>query len=48
MQEPTKNIPTVLIILGATGDLMSKKIAPAIFNLFDKGNIQSKFKVRGF
>jgi len=48
MREPIRNIPTVLIILGATGDLMSRKIAPALFNLFDKNNLPQKFDIIGF
>jgi len=48
MPEPTRNIPTVLVILGVTGDLMSRKIAPALFNLFDKNNLPQKFEIIGF
>lgn len=42
---PTKNIPTVLIIYGATGDLMSRKIAPALFNLYKKDKLPKLFRV---
>lgn len=41
------NIPTVLIIFGATGDLMARKIVPAIFNLFKKNKLPKMFKVIG-
>lgn len=43
----TKNIPTIFIILGSTGDLMARKIAPALFNLFEKNKLPSMFKVVG-
>lgn len=42
-----KNIPTILIILGATGDLIEKKIAPALFHLFENQNLPSLFKIIG-
>lgn len=42
-----KNIPTVLVIFGATGDLMTKKITPALFNLFLKGKLPKLFRVVG-
>jgi glucose-6-phosphate 1-dehydrogenase len=41
------NIPTVLIIFGATGDLMSRKIVPALFNLFIKKKLPRMFKILG-
>lgn len=44
----TKNIPTVFIIYGATGDLMGKKIVPALFNLYKKGKFPNLFKIIGF
>src|SRR3989344_3394388 len=39
-----KNIPTVLVIFGATGDLMTKKITPALYNLFLKGKLPKLFR----
>lgn len=42
------NIPTILIIMGATGDLMSLKIAPALFHLYQKKKLPNMFKVIGF
>ncbi len=42
-----KNIPTVLVIFGATGDLMKKKIAPALFNLHCKGKLPRMFRLIG-
>ena len=44
----TKNIPTVFIIFGATGDLMSKKIVPAFFHLYKKNKLPKLFKIIGF
>ena len=43
-----KNIPTVLVIFGATGDLISKKIAPALYHLFTKNKLPNMFKVIGY
>jgi glucose-6-phosphate 1-dehydrogenase len=48
MKNKEKNIPTVLVILGATGDLMQRKIAPALFHLFERNKLPDKFKVLGF
>ena len=43
----TTNIPTVLIILGATGDLMTRKIAPTLYHMFGNGSLPNMFKVVG-
>ncbi len=43
----TRNIPTVFIIYGATGDLMGKKIVPALFHLYKKGKFPHLFKIIG-
>ncbi len=43
----TKNIPTVLIIFGATGDLMTKKITPALFNLYKKDKLPKMLRIVG-
>jgi len=42
-----RNVPTVLIIFGATGDLMTKKIAPALFNLFKKDRLPKMLRIVG-
>ncbi len=42
------NLPTILIIFGATGDLMRKKIAPALFNLYKKGKLPERFRIIAF
>jgi len=48
MPEVTKNIPTVFIIFGATGDLMAKKIAPALFHLYINKKFPHLFKIIAF
>lgn len=41
-------LPTILVIFGATGNLMTTKITPALFHLFDKERLPELFKVVGF
>ena len=43
-----RNFPTILIILGATGDLMRKKIVPALFNLYKEGKTPKLLHIIGF
>lgn len=43
----TESPPTSLIIFGATGDVMSKKLVPALFYLFDQGRLPVNFSVIG-
>ena len=40
-------VPTILVIFGATGDLMGRKIAPAIFHLYCKNKLPKLFRVIG-
>ncbi len=40
--------PTVLTVFGATGDLMARKIVPALFYLGGKGVLPERFAVVGF
>ncbi len=40
--------PTVLVIFGATGDVVAKKIVPALFRLFAAGRLPTSFRVVGF
>ncbi|GIW66506.1 MAG: hypothetical protein KatS3mg095_0404 [Candidatus Parcubacteria bacterium] len=47
-QQLAKNIPTIFIIFGATGDLSKKKIVPALFHLFKKNKLPKYFKIIGF
>lgn len=39
--------PAILTVFGASGDLMSKKIIPALYSLFENGKLPTKFKVIG-
>ena len=41
-------IPTILVILGATGDLAGKKIFPSLWHLFQHGRLPGRFMVIGF
>ena len=46
--EPTeKSTPTIIIIIGATGDLTWRKLIPAIYNLYLDKWIPEKFAVLG-
>lgn len=38
----------VLVVLGATGDLVAKKIAPALYSLFKDNKLPTNFKMLGF
>lgn len=44
---PALTFPTILVILGATGDLTARKIAPALFNLHEKKKLPGRFRVVG-
>lgn len=48
MPKAEDNTPTVLVVLGATGDLMRRKITPALFHLFEKDVLPDRFAVVGF
>ncbi len=48
MNSLNKNIPTIIIVLGATGDLMKKKIVPALFNLYEGKKLPKLFHIIGF
>ncbi|MDP2654109.1 MAG: decarboxylating 6-phosphogluconate dehydrogenase [Candidatus Omnitrophota bacterium] len=43
----TCDIPTILVVLGATGDLIKKKIIPSIYHLYDNQRLPSRFCVIG-
>ena len=47
MNNKSTNIPTILVILGATGDLMKKKIVPSIYHLQQHRRLPDKFRVVG-
>src|SRR5690606_31351419 len=38
----------VFVIFGATGDLMAKKIAPALFHLYRNGKFPKMFRIIAF
>lgn len=40
--------PTTLIIFGATGDLVAKKIIPSLFNLYKENFFKEKFQIVAF
>ena len=40
--------PTILVVFGATGDLMARKIVPSIFHLYRKALLPERFRVVGF
>ncbi|MDO8557321.1 MAG: glucose-6-phosphate dehydrogenase [Candidatus Jorgensenbacteria bacterium] len=39
--------PTIMVVLGATGDLMAKKIVPALFHLHKEQALPSRFRLVG-
>jgi glucose-6-phosphate 1-dehydrogenase len=48
MTSQKPNIPTVFVIFGATGDLTSRKIAPAVFRLYEKRKLPAMLRIIGF
>lgn len=42
------SIPTTFVVFGATGDLMARKIAPALFRLFEQKQLPVGFRLIGF
>ncbi len=48
MERNKFELPTVFIIFGVTGDLMKRKLLPALFNLHIEQLLPKKFEVRGF
>ncbi|MDA3937441.1 MAG: glucose-6-phosphate dehydrogenase [Actinomycetota bacterium] len=42
------NIPTILTVFGATGDLMARKIVPSLYHLRSRGLLPDHFHVIGF
>ncbi|MBI4093827.1 glucose-6-phosphate dehydrogenase [Candidatus Kaiserbacteria bacterium] len=45
---PDKNVPTIFAAFGATGDLMRRKVIPAVFHLWEQGELPERFRVVGF
>lgn len=48
MPRQVKGIPTIIVLFGATGDLVQKKILPALYQLFRSGQLPKKFHIVGF
>ena len=48
MNGNNKKIPTVFVIFGATGDLMARRLVPALFYLYKKKQLPPLFSVVGF
>ncbi len=48
IQDKQNLLPTILVILGATGDLMRRKLTPGLFHLYQKGHLPPLFQVIGF
>jgi len=48
MREHEQSLPTILVILGATGHLMATKLASSLFRLWEKGLLPPLFQVVGF
>jgi len=42
------NLPTSIVIFGASGDLTQRKLVPSLFNLFRKGRLPKQFRVVGY
>ena len=47
MMNQSVSVPTIMVVLGATGDLMRKKIVPALFNLYASGRLPRLFHLIG-
>jgi len=47
MNTSKSHVPTTFVVLGVTGDLMTKKIAPALFNLHERGLLPPHFRLVG-
>jgi glucose-6-phosphate 1-dehydrogenase len=47
-QLPVSDKPTTFIIFGASGDLTRRKLIPALYSHFAKGNLPNGFNVIGF
>lgn len=45
---PPHNFPTALVIFGVTGDLMSRKVTPALFDLYEHKKMPPMMRIIGF
>lgn len=41
-------MPTIFVIFGATGDLMARKVLPALFHLYITDQLPERFRIVGF
>ena len=48
VERKLENFPTILIIFGATGDLMERKLLPSILHMWQTGSLPKLFRVIGF
>ncbi len=48
MIAPARNIPTIFVAFGATGDLMRRKVLPALFYAYKHNELPQMFRVIGF
>lgn len=48
MLQSKDNIPTIFTAFGASGDLMRIKVVPALFHLYQSGELPTMFRVVGF
>jgi glucose-6-phosphate 1-dehydrogenase len=48
MVAPDNNIPTIFAAFGASGDLMRRKVLPALYYSFTRGELPEHFRVIGF
>lgn len=44
----TKNVPSIFVIFGVTGDLAAKKIIPSLWHLFRQNRLPNQLSVIGF
>ena len=42
------DLPTSIVIFGASGDLTKRKLVPSLFNLFRKGRLPKQFHIVGY
>jgi len=42
------NLPTSIVIFGASGDLTQRKLIPSLFRLYRKGRLPKKFRIVGY
>ena len=47
MTDLTPGAPTILVVFGATGDLMERKIEPSLYHLHEKKGLPERFRIVG-